>query len=103
MNNRLKILFLAANPIDVVTRLRIDEEIREVGRRIRVGSRRDELDLVSEWAVRPGDLQEVLLLHKPNIVHFSGHCSPCGGLILEDEAGNQEIISKEALVELFAI
>ncbi len=99
----MKILFLAANPVDVVTRLRIDEEIREIGQKIRMGTLRDQLELVSEWAVRAGDLQAVLLRHQPDIVHFSGHCSPSSGIILEDEAGNRKVVSKKALADLFGI
>ena len=102
-SDKVKILFLAANPVDVVTRLRIDEEIREIGQKIRMGTLRDQLELVSEWAVRAGDLQAVLLRHKPDIVHFSGHCSPSSGIILEDEDGNRKVVSKQALADLFRI
>lgn len=99
----MKILFLAANPVDVVTRLRVDKEIREIGQKIRMGTLRDQLVLVSEWAVRAGDLQAALLSHKPEIVHFSGHCSPSSGIILEDEDGNRKVVSKNALADLFRI
>jgi tetratricopeptide (TPR) repeat protein len=99
----VKILFLAANPLDVVTRLRIDKEIREISRKIRLGPLRDQLQLVSEWAVRADDLQEMLMTHQPDIVHFSGHCSPSSGIILEDEVGNRKVVSREALADLFRI
>jgi hypothetical protein len=102
-SDKVKILFLAANPVDVVTRLRIDEEIREIGRKIRLGPLRDRLQLVSEWAVRTDDLQEVLMRHQPDIVHFSGHCSPSSGIMLEDEAGNRKVVDREALAEMFRI
>lgn len=99
----MKILFLAANPVDVGTQLRIDQEIREIGQKIRMGPARNQLELVSEWAVRAGDLQAVLLRHKPDIVHFSGHCSPSCGIILEDDAGHRKVVSKKALADLFRI
>ncbi|MEK6406795.1 MAG: CHAT domain-containing protein [Acidobacteriota bacterium] len=99
----MKILFLAANPVDVVTRLRIDQEIREISQKIRLGTLRDQLQLVPEWAVRAGDLQELLMRHQPDIVHFSGHCSPSSGIMLEDECGNREVVSREALADLFRI
>ena len=99
----MKILFLAANPVDVVTRLRIDKEIHEISRKIRLGPLRDQLQLVSEWAVRADDLQEMLTWHQPDIVHFSGHCSPSSGIILEDEDGNRKVVSREALADLFRI
>lgn len=99
----MKILFLAANPVDVVTRLRIDEEIREIEQKILSSPLRDQLQLVSVWAVRASDLQAVLLRHQPDIVHFSGHCSPQSGIILEDDAGNRKVVSKKALADLFRI
>jgi tetratricopeptide (TPR) repeat protein len=99
----VKILFLAANPVDVVTRLRIDKELREISQKIRVSTHWHQLKLVSEWAVRAGDLQAALLQHEPDIVHFSGHCSQTSGIILEDEDGNRKIVSQKALCELFTI
>lgn len=99
----MKILFLAANPVDVATRLRIDKEIREISQKIRWGTLRDQLQLVSEWAVRAEDLQEMLMRHQPDIVHFSGHCSPSSGIMLEDECGNRKVVNREALADLFRI
>jgi hypothetical protein len=99
----VKILFLAANPIDVASRLRIDEEIREISHKIRLGTHRDHLELVPELAVRAGDLQAALLRHQPDIVHFSGHCSPSGEIMLEDENGNRKAVDREALTNLFRI
>jgi CHAT domain len=99
----VKILFLSANPKDVVARLRIDEEIREISQKIRLGTHRDQVELVSEWAMRARDLQEVLLRHKPDIVHFSGHCSPSSGIMLEDEDGNRKVVPRKALADLFRI
>jgi hypothetical protein len=51
----------------------LDEEIRAVTAQLRSAEYRDALELVSGWAVRPEDLQQLLLQHKPQIVHFSGH------------------------------
>jgi tetratricopeptide (TPR) repeat protein len=102
-SDAVKILFLAANPVDVGTSLRIDEEIREISQKIRLGSLRDQVELVSESAVRAGDLQAALLRHRPDVVHFSGHCSPSGEIILQDEAGNQKLVSRKALSDLFKI
>jgi tetratricopeptide (TPR) repeat protein len=102
-SDKVKILFLAANPVDVVTRLRIDKEIREISQKIRSGPLGDQLQLESAWAVRAGDLQELLMRHQPDIVHFSGHSSPSGGIMLEDECGNREVVNIEALADLFRI
>ena len=98
----MKILFLAANPVDVVTRLRIDREIREITRRIRSAPMGNQIEIVSEWAVRANDLQEAFLRHKPDIMHFSGHCTPYG-IVLEDDDGMQRTTSTSSFVELFTI
>jgi tetratricopeptide (TPR) repeat protein len=102
-SSAVKILFLAANPVDVVTRLRIDREIREIRQKLRRSTLGNQFQLESEWAVRVDDLQEFLMRHKPDIVHFSGHCSPSSGIMLEDENGKRKIVSREALAELFRI
>ena len=67
---KVKILFLAANPLEQ-SRLALDEEIRAITAQIRSADHRDALELVSGWAVRPDDLQQLLLQHKPQVVHFS--------------------------------
>ena len=99
---KIKILFLAAMPHDQL-RLRLDEEHREIGARIRSSECRDQLELVSEWAVRVQDLQEVLLRERPHIVHFSGHGSAGKELLFEDDIGHTRAVGNAALKNLFRI
>lgn len=82
--NKVKTLFLAAYPD--ASPLKLDEEIRAITQKIRASEYRDTLDLVSAWAVRPDDLLQTFNEHKPHIVHFSGHGSPSGEIILVDES-----------------
>lgn len=96
------ILFLAANP-STTTRLRLDEEVRAIDQALRQANYRDQFDLRQHWAVRVGDLQELLLRHQPHIVHFSGHGSPAGQLLLEDDRGREFAVPPDALSRLFAI
>jgi hypothetical protein len=100
--DKIKILFLASLPDDQ-SRLRLDKEYREIEARIRASEYRDRLELVSRWAVRARDLQDVLLREKPQIVHFSGHGSATEELILEDDQGRTRPVSKKALTGLFRI
>ncbi len=97
----LKILFLGANPRDT-TRIRIDEELREIDAQLRLSIGRDRLSLGQKWAVRADDLQQSLVDVEPQIVHFSGHGSS-SGICLEDEQGNSKEVNAEALSDLFAI
>src|SRR4051794_2973475 len=82
----IRILFLAANPKDTIA-LRLGEEVREIKERLRLADLRDEFVLEQEHAVRVTDLQAHLLHHRPHVVHFSGHGSRTGRIILEDATG----------------
>jgi hypothetical protein len=92
----IKILFLAANPLDT-PQLRLSEEVREIQAALRKSDFRDVYDFRPEWAVRIGDLQEHLLRHQPHVVHFSGHGSSSNGIILEDVEGYSRPVSDRAL------
>lgn len=96
---KLKILFLAANPIDT-SALRLDKECREVGERIRAAEHRDKVELISRWAVRTADVIQALLEEKPHIVHFSGH-GETRGLVLEDSQGQSIAVTPEAFLAVF--
>ncbi len=98
----IKILFLAANPSDT-TRLRLDKESRAIDRALRQSEFRDRFDIQQHWAVSVTDLQELLLRHKPDIVHFSGHGSSASEIIIEDDYGNSHPVSVRALSQLFSI
>jgi len=99
--NKIKILFLAANP-STTSKLKLDEEIREINNKIRAAKFCATLELVSAWAVRPDDLLQLLNEHKPNIVHFSGHGSKSGEIILEDANKNPKPINTNAIEALFS-
>ena len=97
----VKCLFLAADP-NGMPRLSLDREIREITAKIRASEYRDALQLVSEWAVRPDDLLQALNVHKPQIVHFSGHGTETGEIVLVDDAGAPQPVSAAALGAVFA-
>ncbi len=97
----MKILFFASNPEDV-TPLNLDEEIRAIKTKIYATKFRDVLELISRWAVRPDDLLQELLENKPTIVHFSGHGTASGELILMDDSRKTKVVSPDALQALFS-
>ena len=99
---KVKILFLAANPSDT-TRLRLDQEVRSIDQALRQADYREAFDLEQHWAVRAADLQGLLLRTQPDIVHFSGHGSDAGELMLEDANGNASVVSQDALSTLFSL
>jgi serine/threonine protein kinase len=100
--DKVKVLFLAANPADTQP-LHLDEEIRQITAKVRSSEHRESLELVSRWAVRPDDLMQALLEEMPQVVHFSGHGSPAQELLLLDDRGNPRPVSQDALVNLFRI
>ena len=81
------ILFLAANPLDT-TRLRLDEELREVREELERAKLRDRFTLHSRGAVRPRDFIRAMLDLAPRFVHFSGHGSSSGSICVENEHGD---------------
>jgi len=60
-------------------------------------------EVVTHWAVRANELSSLLLLHKPDIVHFSGHGYPSSELVFEDNSGNSHTVSPDALSQLFSL
>jgi CHAT domain len=97
-----EILFLAANPAET-DRLRLDEEMRCIDEAIQQAAFRDRFKINQHWATRLDDLQNLLLRHRPRIVHFSGHGSPSSEIILEGRDGGIRPVSIAALANLFNI
>jgi CVNH domain/CHAT domain len=95
-----KILILAANPKQT-SRLRLDEEVRDIKEGLRLSQQRDKFILQQEWAVRPRDVRRAVLDFRPNIIHFSGHGSGSTGLSFEDETGKEKLVTSVALAGLF--
>ncbi|MBL9007599.1 MAG: CHAT domain-containing protein [Myxococcales bacterium] len=98
----LKLLFLGAVPTNAA-RLQIDREAREIERRINAAPHRDRIKLETQWAVTAEELSQLLLRHRPNILHFSGHGTPDGRIVLNDAQGNGYPVPREALAKLFAM
>lgn len=100
--SRRKLLILAANPKSS-TRLRLDEEIRDIQEGLQRARNRDDFEIAQRWAVRPRDFQRAVLEEAPQIVHFSGRNQNEDGLFLEDVIGNEQRISEAALADFFEL
>jgi hypothetical protein len=96
----IKVLFLTSNP-EGTPSLKLDEEARLISQKIRASEYRDVLKLETLWAVQPDDLLQALNEHKPQIVHFSGHGSKTGEIILIDNNRQVNPVNAEALKMLF--
>ncbi len=95
------ILAIASSPNNQV-RLRLDKEVREIKTVLRLAKQGANFSL-EQRAVRPDDLQDALLDVEPLIVHFGGHGTGVDGLALENEAGETQLVSTDALARLFKL
>lgn len=102
MTEKIKVLFLAANP-DNTGRIRLDREVKEIERMIKLARHRDSFELISKWAVTIKDLRQALLEHRPHIVHFSGHGNKSKRIIVEGDSGETNFVDRRALARLFEI
>src|SRR6185295_20184526 len=103
MNERIRILFISANPW-TTSRILVDEEEREVFERLQEGPYRDSFELHKHAATRSIDLQRLLMMHQPHIVHFSGHASKTQKIILGSTRGSRgKEVDRQGLVEVLAL
>lgn len=103
MRDTIRVLFLASDPFRDRAPLRLDEEVRAIEHAILRGRERDRVELIPHFATRARDLQDALLRHNPQIVHFAGHGDDSGVLYLGDEYGRPRPVGKEALGKMFGI
>lgn len=101
-DHMLKILFLGANPTGT-TQLALTQEVQAIKDHLRSSEHGKEFHVEQEWAVKLSDLNAALLRHRPDIVHFSGHGSNAGELVVETESGAPTSVNPEALTNLFKI
>ncbi|WP_017315129.1 nSTAND1 domain-containing NTPase [Mastigocladopsis repens] len=96
------ILILAANPTNS-SRLRLDEEVREIDEGLRRANKREQFKLEQKWAVRQRDFYRAMLDCQPQIVHFCGHGAGQDGIVLDDETGQPALISADPLGSMFKL
>jgi tetratricopeptide (TPR) repeat protein len=79
--DKVRVLFLAANP-PTTSKLALEAERSAIEEKIRSARHGELIELVAHWAVRLDDLSGLLMQYDPHVVHFSGHGSRDGKLIL---------------------
>ncbi len=99
---KTRILFLSANPW-TTSRILVDEEAREIFEKLQEGPYRDKFKLHKHAAIRPIDLQRLLMMYAPHIVHFSGHASKTQKIILGGRPGRGKEVDRQGLVEVFGL
>ena len=90
MREKIRILVLSSNPW-TGSRIVADEEASEIFKRLHEGPYRDRFQLHNHAAIEGSDLQKLLLMYEPHIVHFSGR-----------ESQRRQIV-QQGLANLFAL
>src|SRR5258708_1570457 len=101
MTSKTTILFLAANAKDTAS-LRLDAEVRTIEEKIRLSPKANSFELISQWAVRPGDVMQILMRYRPDVLHFSGHATHQDEIILEDDRGDSKPVAIARLLDMFS-
>jgi hypothetical protein len=94
---KLKILYVGVN--DDEGSLRLEKEYRAIDASVDRQPKR--LKLRAKLAVRPSELQDGLRRHRPDVLHFGGHGTLHGGLVMRDNCGTLSTIPADALRSLF--
>jgi hypothetical protein len=99
---RRTVLMFMSNPRNT-TALSLSEEARAISNAVQPTTFRDYIDIRTCDATRIGDVAPELMRHRPAIVHFSGHGSGDGGLILGDVNGVARAVPPDAMARLFGL
>lgn len=98
--SKVTILFLGANGSS--SSLQLEEEVSKIQMNLKLAKERDNLVFRQEWAVTIDSLLQAILDDKPNMIHFSGHGTQAG-IILLDLKGRPVIVPSQALEDLFKL
>ncbi len=101
MSDKIRILILLANPW-TCSRILVDEEAREIFMRLQEGPYREQFDVCLHTAVRPEDIQRLLMLYRPHIVHFCGHGHKSQRIFLNSGPGQGKTVDN-GLARVFAL
>ncbi len=119
-NKKIKILFLASNPSDT-GKLALTDEFQKIYDKLQNGKKFDNFQLFQKFAVTSQELLSVIIQHKPDIIHFSGHGlgksgkvdnardidlgqneqEDSTGIVLQDSNGLTKIVKTDALANMF--
>jgi len=98
----ITVLFLAANPAEM-TPLDLSQEYNAISDEIEGCKFREEFNLQQRFALRADQISKQLLMHNPQIVHFSGHGNKAGKIILQDATGKARPVGALAVSNLFSV
>ncbi len=92
------LLLIASNPDDQ-EQLNAPLEFREIEERIKLSKDGYKFKIITKMAVRVRDILNAINQNNPDFIHFSGH-GENKNLIIQNESGVTQELSKEAIVAL---
>ncbi len=96
---QIQILFFGADPGRKSQKaLDLQNEIRQVNAYIRASKHRDALKVDSHWAVQAEDILQALDEREPAVIHFSGHGTPGGHLVVETPTGEPHVVPLQGML-----
>jgi hypothetical protein len=98
----INVLFLAANPAGT-TQLDLNKEFNAIEDELENSKFRDRFNLEQRFELTADDISRRLLMYDPHIVHFSGHGSQAGEIILQEANGEPHPVDAKAITNLFSI
>jgi hypothetical protein len=98
---KMRVLLLSANPFGT-PRLSVEEELHRIEVKVTLSKQRHLIDLIPRGAVRPDELLRYLDESLPHIVHFSGHGSAEGEIVLASDDGGIRRVAPQTLSRVFA-
>lgn len=105
MPEQMTVLLLATNSLDI-SWVPSGDHLREIESQIHVSPYRDSFETMVKPAVRINDLGAYLLEYRPHIVQLTGQGADAKGvleskgIILEDDAGKERLVTVEELVTI---
>ena len=102
MRQKIRILVLSTSHGARASAL-IEDEAKKIFERLQEGPCRDRFEFYNHPALRPSDLQKLLLMYEPHIIHFSGRGSQLRRVLSDGIQARGGGINHPALVEVFAL
>ena len=100
--DKIKILFLAANPFDTEP-LDLDKEVDAITKELDRKGTKDKFVFVKKMDVKANNISLHFLEEKPDIVHFSGHGSKANEIYLLDTFGEKVPVGAKVVIVAFRI
>lgn len=89
------ILIVASNPLET-SRLQLDKEFKAISEALTRPGAQVRFQVEQRWAASYQDLQDGLLQHRPEILHWSGHGRREGLPVLEDGIETRDLVRAQS-------